>query len=249
MMPITPILEQSVRFGEHYVSRALNEKFSGIFPQGVYRGFVLKPSVLPMQITVANDKDWSNSVAIVERDGYSMTIMMRDAGDISIPAVGVWFVCIEAYYSIKQAGYQRIVVKSEADLQSYHIILGQISVSTMGETLLPIDMSMISDVRRMECNPVGSLNPLDRKEIELIHLNYANFATEVLRLSNRVTTIELAHVDGDGSGGGGNISPGGYETAEGAKIVPLTIIKEGEKTVDGAAMTMVVASYSATSVE
>ena len=67
----SPILRQSVRWGEEYVSRGLNAKFAGIIKPGVYRGFRLRPGG-GMSVLVDHDPDYPRSVAVVERDGYSL---------------------------------------------------------------------------------------------------------------------------------------------------------------------------------
>ena len=137
-----PILRQFVRWGEEYVSRALNGKFSGIIPAGIYHGFVLKPAG-GLGILVDHEDGWPRSVAVVERDGYSISVALDDPGVIQIPAPGTWFVCIEAFYSPSQQGYQRIVVREQAE--PHHVVLGRVSLD---EGVTDIAQGMIaSDVR------------------------------------------------------------------------------------------------------
>lgn len=237
-----PVLRQSVRWGENYVSRALNEKFSGILPAGVYRGFRLKPSPLPMTVIVEHDDNWPQSVAIVERDGYSISVIMYDAGDVSIPAKGEWFVCIEAFYSPNQQGYQRIVVKEIGDVESYHAVLGKVIVLTNEATVVPLPPEAISTEGRQQNNPLSTLNPAARTELDLTHKNQAALAAQLIRLANRVTAVELEHAE-HGSTGSAGLPPAGQPLPGGGNVAPLTLLPEGAEPVAGAALTAVFSEY------
>ena len=127
-----PILYQSVKWREQYVSSALNAKFFGVIRPGIYKGFFLSPSMNPMSVIVSNE-DAPCSVAIVDRDKRSLTITMHDEGEVKIPAKGTWLICIEAYYSPQHIGYQRIVAKEHAE--SHHIILGTV-IATENDVII-----------------------------------------------------------------------------------------------------------------
>lgn len=118
-----PILHQTVKWREQYVSSALNAKFFGVIRPGIYKGFFLSPSPNPMNVIVDNG-DSTCSVAVVDRDQRSLTITMHDEGEVKIPAKGTWLICIEAYYAPTQIGYQRIVARERAE--KHHIILGTV---------------------------------------------------------------------------------------------------------------------------
>lgn len=149
-------LRQSVRFGEEYVSSALNQKFAGIISPGVYRGFVVKPGGI-MTVAVGHDASGGPSIAVVERDGYNLTILMDDPCTVSIPTTGTWFICIEALYSVRQAGYQRIVAREQRE--AHHVVLATVSVTENGVEILS---SMISaDDRQQASIPsVADINAL-----------------------------------------------------------------------------------------
>ncbi len=119
-----PILVQMVQYREEYVSRSLNRKSSGVVKPGVYAGFRLR-HLTGTILSIENDgNSYPYSVAVVEREGYSITVRMTDAGEITVPE-GSWYVCVEAYYSLGVDGYQRIVlVQSPED---YHVILGKVT--------------------------------------------------------------------------------------------------------------------------
>lgn len=139
-------LRQTVRFGEEYVSSALNQKFAGIISPGIYRGFVVKPGGT-MAVTVEHGASGGPSVAVVERNGYSLTVLMDDPCTVSIPTTGTWFICIEAFYSVRQAGYQRIVAREQRE--AYHVVLATVTVTENGVEILS---SMISDKERQQAS-------------------------------------------------------------------------------------------------
>jgi len=146
-----PFLRQNVKWGEEYVSRGLNAKLAGIIPTGVFHGFVLKPGG-HMAILVDHDENYPRSIAVVERDGFSLTIVMDDPGIVEIPAPGTWYVCIEAFYSASQQGYQRIVVREQPD--DHHVILGAVSVESSDY----IDSTMISYEQRNNSSDITNVS-------------------------------------------------------------------------------------------
>lgn len=125
-----PVLQQSVRYGEQYTSRALNQKFAGIIKPGIYRGFKLVPGD-DSSIQVINGADGKSSVAVFERDDYSLTVIMSDGGYVDIPVPGDWFVCLECRYALTPAqSYQRIVCRET--IEPYHIVLGKVLLDDTG---------------------------------------------------------------------------------------------------------------------
>lgn len=139
----TPRLTQSVRWGENYVSCALNAKFAGVIRPGIYRGFILKSAGV-MAVRVDHG-DACRSVAVVERDGYSITVIMHDGGEIKIPMRGTWHICIEAYYTTQQQGYQRIIARQS--LEPHHVVIGTVTVNENGVEITP---DMISAEERQQ---------------------------------------------------------------------------------------------------
>ncbi len=170
MSPDAPILHQAVRWGENYVSRALNIKMAGVIPAGVYHGFVVKPAG-DMAVCIEHEQDYPRSVAVVERDGYSLTVTMEDPGTVKIPAPGKWFICIEAYYAPTKQGYQRVVARQE--VADHHVVLAAVSVDD-GKTV--ITDSMIDFAPRNDC-----VTPSEMLHIGQIH--HAESMTHALRLS------------------------------------------------------------------
>ena len=77
-----------------------------------------------------------------------------------------------------------------------------------------------------------------------VEAGMVELSAQMVRLADRMTRVELDHVTVP-HGGGGNLSPGGYELAPGVKIVPLTLVDDAENLpVAGAAITAVVDDFS-----
>lgn len=181
MSPDSPILRQSVRWGENYVSSALNVKLAGIIPVGVYHGFVVKPAGA-MAVSIEHDSNYPRSVAVVERDGFSITVTMDDPGTVKIPASGKWFICIEAYYSLAKQGYQRVVARQE--VAEHHVVLASVLVSD-GETV--ITDSMIDEAPRNECFPAAQI-------IEDFKVKLADAQHVVVNFSDLLTKEALKRI-------------------------------------------------------
>lgn len=76
--------EIKVRFKEPFLTAGLNEKMTGIIPQGIYRGFKLTTNASAMTVTVEADANEGDHLAVyTPADGYSLTLR-RTTGDFSI---------------------------------------------------------------------------------------------------------------------------------------------------------------------
>lgn len=128
----TPILRQTVKFGERYVSSALNRKLAGILLPGVYHGFKVKSGGVG-RVLVTHDDDYPISVAVVDRGGFNLTVTMDDPGYVEIPAAGTWYIVIEASYIETQSGYQRIVAREK--LSEHHVCLAKVHVEDMASEI------------------------------------------------------------------------------------------------------------------
>lgn len=148
MADTSPRLEQSVRWGERYVSSALNRKLAGVLDTGVYHGFVVSPGG-GLFVRVDNDPDdYPVSVAVVERGIWSITITMTDGGLVEIPGEGTWYVVIEAYYSEQEPGYQRVVARQS--VESHHLVIAKITVAEGQATITDDDISFAENTVRNE---------------------------------------------------------------------------------------------------
>lgn len=176
-----PRLSQYVKFGEAYVSSAINKRFFGLFTQGIYRGFRVSPAG-PMKIFIDHGED-ECSVAVVERDRYSISVIMDDTGYVDIPAKGEWFICIEAYYQPNQAGYQRIVVKERTE--KHHVVLAKVSVKDDEAVVFPIQPEAITTEER-------STSALATQEqVNRLLAVHADQSQNMADLAFRVLALEL----------------------------------------------------------
>lgn len=169
----TPKLTQCVKFGERYVSSALNRKLSGIIDTGIYHGFVVTPGT-GLSVNVKNDEKYPYSVAVVERDVWSITVSMTDGGTVEIPGAGTWYVVIEAYYSECEPGYQYITVTDKAE--KHHVVIAKVTVADGATSISDKDIDYsentvsgaeISSQLTLIANAVASSNTWIRKTVEV----------------------------------------------------------------------------------
>ncbi|MBQ7609104.1 MAG: hypothetical protein IJU76_14235 [Desulfovibrionaceae bacterium] len=253
----TPGLRQSVRFGERYVSAALNRKLAGVLSAGVYHGFVVKPGGVG-RVLIGHEANYPFSVAVVERNGFNLTVILDDPVYVEIPASGTWYIVIEAYYVESQIGYQRIVARET--VESHHIVLAKIVCDDLTQEISEneIDTSVctFSDVRS-QADQLGELYALFvdqsglfarlsdkvfnfemkmRDQADLLGDVYALFVDQsglFTKLSDRVFNLELKH----GDEGGAIPSPEGYPLGD-ALITPVSIIQKGETPPENAALVL-----------
>lgn len=261
-----PVLRQNVRWGEEYVSRGLNIKMAGIIQPGVYHGFVLKPGG-SMAVLVDHAPNYPRSVAVVERDGFSLTVVMDDPGMVSIPAKGTWYVCVEALYSPTHQGYQRIVVRERPE--HHHVVLGKVYAGTLvappsgggdgsgGESggenppdespTVVIREEMITTEERGEANAdiatieqMQALSEQVTAGMDSLIGEQAETIANVLRLATRLTTHSLSNA---GAGTTVIVDQGNGGTSispDGTTVGPVAIGASPSAVGAGAAMTLIV---------
>lgn len=106
-----------VSWREQYVSHALNRKFAGIMPVGVYHGFDC--SVDAAGTVTVGEPDASN-VAIAEVGGHSVTVRMTEPVTVSTtPEKPI--VVVAPYYAI--GAPSRVEIKAVAEPESHHLTL------------------------------------------------------------------------------------------------------------------------------
>jgi hypothetical protein len=171
-------MKQSVKFGERYTSEALNRKVSGVLSAGVYYGFNIAPGGGRF-IQLEKDEDFPGaSVAVVERDGFSITVYAKDVELVEVPAmIGSVYVCIQAVYLPEQQGYQEIVFRTAPE--DHHIVLGKL---TLIEGFTEITAEMISEEGRTVGNPLLWLMDVSTK--------FVTASTEIMGLQYRMTNLE-----------------------------------------------------------
>ncbi len=94
--------------------------------------------------------------------------------------------------------------------------------------------------------PITVVNVPDERSgrYESLLMQIVEPPAQMVRLADRVTRVELDHINIP-HGGDGNPSPGGYELAPGVRVVPLTVVDDAVNApVTGAALTAVVDDFS-----
>jgi len=149
-----------VQYLEPMGSEALNRKFFGVVPAGIYRGF---------RYTLAGGmvlRIGENLVgtAIVERNNACLTVQNVLPVDLTVTAGFVGYVVLEALYAVgtitKQVSTDSVIdaatlqLVATADLQDHHIILYGLNVPA-GTTELTI--SHIDASERMDVDLTGVL--------------------------------------------------------------------------------------------
>ena len=137
-----PVLRQTVEFGARYVSSELNRKLAGVLERGIYHGFLVKPGGVA-RVLITKDSLYRNSVAVVDRNGYSITVTMQGDGYVTIPAAGKWYIVVEAFYAEGEKGYQRVVAREK--VECHHVVLAYVKVEDITK---PITESMIDLTKR-----------------------------------------------------------------------------------------------------
>lgn len=234
-----PTLRQNVKWGERYVSSGLNKKFAGIIDPGVYHGFRVKPGGT-MKVLIDHDSDYPRSVAVVEREGYSLNVTMDDPGYVDIPTVGTWYIVIEAFYIETQPGYERVVARE--NVEDHHVILAKVTVA---DSTVAITADMISEQERIEGDS-RLMDELDsifasKEEADKIRLHIAE-----LNRQNAAQNLWIGKLAKNGgfqvisSGTAASVSPSGTEWSEGVTVAPVTIVEDGSSVPAGAALVITV---------
>jgi len=122
-----------VEWEEQYGSAALNQKFVGIISPGVYLGYDVSLSGTPDSVDVSTPTS-GRSVAVVQRDGFSITVVEESAVTLEVPATNqLYHVVVEAQYQMGQATTSQLKVVADGDEASHHVIVG--SIERSGGTL------------------------------------------------------------------------------------------------------------------
>ncbi len=145
------MLTPDVRWKEPYVSAGLNRKFAGVLAPGVVWGFeVDAPGGMLVRVWPGDDPDYPESVALVDRDGYSLTVRQsgEDTVDLAGRAGGTVFIVLEALYAPNQDTVTSLqAVTTPAD---HHVILAKVTIPA-GATA--ITAGMIDFAARTNGNP------------------------------------------------------------------------------------------------
>lgn len=149
-----------IQYLELMSSEALNRKFNGIVPPGIYRGYEY---TLPGGMGITIGANTPAGTAVVERSGCCITVQQAKPVSLVVPAAFSGYLVLEAIYGVgvitKQVSSTSnidaasIKLVAKADLQSHHVILYTINTPAGTTTLLD---SHISAEDRMEVSLAGS---------------------------------------------------------------------------------------------
>lgn len=117
-------IQADVSWREQYVSHALNRKFTGIIPPGVYAGFDCSVTS-DGNVTVGAASD--QHVAVVEVNGYSITVRM-DAAEVVATSLAEPYIVIDANYAVGVA--TRVELQAVAVPAPHQIVLGRAAQSS-----------------------------------------------------------------------------------------------------------------------
>ena len=139
-------LAADLQWKEPYVSRGINRKASGVLEAGVYWGFAVTPGP-GLTVSVSPAEDWAESVAVLDRNGFSVTV--RSGGVETVPVVaGEWLLVIEVDYAIQcQTAALLKLVPTAAD---HHVVLARLTIP-VGATAVTAEMIDVSV--RQEAGP------------------------------------------------------------------------------------------------
>lgn len=110
------MLQADIQWREQYVSHALNRKFAGVIPTGIYQGFTCQANDYGLTV---GDADGENT-AVVEVNGYSITIRMTEPESVA-PSTSAPYVVIDAYYGMGVA--TRASLKAVAEPAAGQLVL------------------------------------------------------------------------------------------------------------------------------
>jgi len=128
-----------VRWREPYVSAALNRKFAGIIPRGIYRGFVLEPAVAALTVQLGLGSAAEHLAIYETTDAYSLTIRRSGILPVSVAAYAgqTVYIALYATYSPTVLTAATIRVYSAADYaiapeKPELVVIGRVNVPGAG---------------------------------------------------------------------------------------------------------------------
>lgn len=141
-----------VQFLEPFAADALNRKFHGIVPPGIYRGYQYS---LPGQMQLTIGKDMTG-VAVVELGNWSLNVHQVAPVTLTVPAGFKGYVILDAVYGVgivtkqvsssSQIDAAKLKLVATADLKPQHVILYTLDVPASATSM---QHSYISSADRM----------------------------------------------------------------------------------------------------
>jgi len=158
-------LTADVQWREQYASHALNRKMAGVVEAGVYWGFHVFPAGgLQVEVGLGSEPDYPVSVAVVERDGYSLTVRLDTQEVLAVPEAGrAYDLVLEASYVLGQQTEARLKLVTEA--ADHHVVLAHVDV--------PADATAVTE----------AMIATDRRDVANPALNAARILTQITQLT------------------------------------------------------------------
>lgn len=171
-------LVADIQFLEPFSSEALNRKFLGIVPAGIYRGFGV---TITGDNTIQIGDDSGKNTAIVERNGVAITVQGQHPVNFTVPYDRQLAVVIEAIYQhgliTKQVDKSSLVDAASIKLiplssrQPYHL--------TVCEIMLPTGQVLSDGLIDMSSRDGGGVyDTYTREEANNAFVSKANAATD-----------------------------------------------------------------------
>lgn len=131
-------LRVDVAWREQYTSASLNQKFAGVIPTGVYKGFDVAPGV-GLNVVVGSVAD--DNLAVVERDNYSLTARMPQdkARVVAVEAGRTNYIVIEVFYA--EESQTTVEIKAVSSPSSYHVTLATVTLGSGATSVTEADIS------------------------------------------------------------------------------------------------------------
>ena len=190
-------LRVDIAWYERYTSASLNQKFAGVIPVGVYKGFDVKPGS-GLNVIVGSDTD--DNMAVVERNNYSLTARMPQdkARTVPVQAGRTNYVVIEAFYA--EHSPTTVEIKTVTTLQSYHVLLATIILDAGATSVADADISYSNRVNGSFGRPSDMARyAVPRPDFHLplvsdIHIREGGGTVEFSRASGAYETNKLGQL-------------------------------------------------------
>lgn len=151
------MLQADIQWREQYVSHALNRKFAGIIPTGIYEGFACRAN----GYNVIVGEEGAQNTAVVESNGYSITVRLTEPENIA-PSAEKPYVVIDARYQMGMVTIARLQVAAAPE--SHHLVLCKV-VDTGSEWLVETAERDLAKTVRLD----GAIAEMAAAQIDQMH--------------------------------------------------------------------------------
>lgn len=128
-----------IQWREQYVSHALNRKFTGVIPTGIYQGFECSADGNRIKVGTG-----SENTAVAETHGYSITLRMTEP-EYVMPSEGAPYIVLEARYQPGVATTAKLAAVAKPE--PHHIVLCHVTDNGTGWTVDTSERSLARIIR------------------------------------------------------------------------------------------------------